>query len=33
MIPFGEFAEISNSKHPIEQVDVEALQRIIKHYV
>ncbi len=33
MLPFGEFAEVPNSKHPIEMLDVEAFLRIIKHYV
>ena len=33
MIPFGEFAEIPNSKHPIEKLDLNAFQAIIKNYV
>jgi pimeloyl-ACP methyl ester carboxylesterase len=33
MLPNGEFAEIFNSKHPLEKLDVNTFQAIIKHYV
>ncbi len=31
-LPFGEFAEVPNSKHPIEQVSFDDLYRIVKGY-
>jgi hypothetical protein len=32
-MPFGEFAQINNSKHPIEQVDMLELAKVIGPYI